>query len=175
MPLACRVTLLALPLALGAMALAGAEQRRNWFDTPFDQALAGAPDCPRPEGPRITEEEMRRQAHGRIERGTSCWLSGECADSNVYRRDPEVQQRALAAVRAEPVLARASVWLTTERRWVTVDGCLPTAAAHAALLARLRAVDGVERVIDRTVLGTRGPPRWPVDPAWSTGKKKPTQ
>ena len=64
-----------------------APERRNWFDTPFGQAVDGLPDCPRPEGPLITESEMRSLAHARIERGTSCWLAKKCEDSNAYRRD----------------------------------------------------------------------------------------
>ena len=48
------------------------------------------------EGPLITADEMRQQAHGRIERGTSCWLAKKCEDSNVYRRDPEIQATGAA-------------------------------------------------------------------------------
>ncbi len=141
-------------------------ERRNWFDTPFEQAVGALPTCPRPLGPLITEDEMRRQAHGRIERGTSCWLAKKCEDSNAYRRDPEVQQRVLQAIRADARFAGASVWVTTERHYVTLKGCVGSAAEQRALLARVQRVDGVEHVFDQLIVGTRAAPLWPVDPAW---------
>jgi hypothetical protein len=146
-------------------------QRRNWFDTPFDQAVAGAIDCPRPEGPLITAEEMRQQAHGRIERGTSCWLAKKCEDSNVYRRDPEVQSRVLQAIRSEPLTARSSLWVTTERRYVTLQGCVDSARVRRILIERVRGTDGVDGVFDQLIVGTQRPPRWIVDPAWRPGSR----
>jgi osmotically-inducible protein OsmY len=145
-------------------------ERRNWFDTPFDRAVAGASACPRPEGPLLTEAEMRLQAHGRIERGTSCWLAKKCEDSNVYRRDPEIQQRVLQAVRSDSGLARSSVWITTERRYVTLQGCVDSAVVRERLLSRVRAVEGVEQVFDQLIVGTRAKPRWTVDPNWRPGR-----
>jgi len=156
-----------LALACSASAAEGPPgERRNWFETPFDQALAGAPACPRPEGPLLTEAEMRLQAHGRIERGTSCWLAGKCDDSNVYRRDPELHQRVLQALRNDTRLARSSVWVTTERRYVTLPGCVDSANARERLLRQVRAVQGVEQVFDQLIVGTRATPRWTVDPGW---------
>lgn len=139
---------------------------RNWFDTPFDQAFAGMPTCPRPLGPMITQQEMRTQAHGRIERGTSCWLAKKCEDSNVYKRDPEIQQRALKALSADSRFAHSSVWLTTERRFVTLEGCVGSAKEQRALVEAVRNVDGVEQVFDRLMVGAHGRPRWRVDPTW---------
>jgi hypothetical protein len=141
-------------------------ERRNWFETPFDQALAGLPRCPRPEGPLITQAEMRQQAHGRIERGTSCWLAKKCEDSNVYRRDPEIQQRVLQAIRSDESFAQSSVWVTTERRYVTLQGCASSVEVKSRLLARVRAVEGVEQVFDQLIVGTAGKPRWTIDPDW---------
>lgn len=171
------VLLLALPLA--AANAQGVVARRNWFDTPFAAATEGMPACPRPEGPLMTEDEMRSAAHARIERGTSCWLAGQCEDSNAYRRDPEIQQRVLAAIGAERAFARSSVWVTTERRWVTLQGCLESGALRARLIDRVRRVEGVELVFDQLMVGTAGRSRWIVDPAWrpatEPGKKKPTR
>jgi BON domain len=148
-----------------------AEERRNWFDTPFDQAVSGAAGCPRPEGPLITADEMRQQAHGRIERGTSCWLAKKCEDSNVYRRDPEIQARVLQAIRSEPLAARSSVWLTTERRYVTLQGCVESTRVRRVLIERVRTTDGVDGVFDQLIIGTRRAPRWTVDPAWRPGSR----
>ena len=148
-----------------------AAERRNWFDTPFDQAVAGAAGCPRPEGPQITADEMRHQAHGRIERGTSCWLAKKCEDSNVYRRDPEIQTRVLQAIRSDLLAARSSVWITTERRYVTLKGCVDSARVGRALIERVRMTDGVEGIFDQLMVGTRRAPRWTVDPAWRPGSR----
>lgn len=152
--------------ALASSAVVAAEERRNWFDTPFGQALDGAPYCPPPEGPLLTESEMRAQAHGRIERGTSCWLAKKCEDSNAFRRDPEIQSRVIAALRAEPRFTTSSVWVTTERRWITLQGCAASALLRTALVETAKAVDGVEVVFDELVVG-RAKPRWKVDPAWT--------
>jgi hypothetical protein len=146
-------------------------ERRNWFDTPFDQAVAGATDCPRPQGPLITAEEMRQQAHGRIERGTSCWLAKKCEDSNVYRRDPEIQTRVLQAIRIEPLAARSSIWVMTERRYVTLQGCVDSTRVRRILIERVRKTDGVDGVFDQLIIGTQRPPRWIVDPAWRPGSR----
>jgi hypothetical protein len=157
----------ALSVASAAAADAGnPAERRNWFETPFDQAVAGMPGCPRPEGPLITQAEMRQQAHGRIERGTSCWLAKKCEDSNVYRRDPEIQQRVLQAIRPDERFALSSVWVTTERRYVTLQGCVGSVEIKSRLLARIRGIDGVEQVFDQLIVGTAEKPRWTVDPAW---------
>jgi BON domain len=140
-------------------------ERRNWFETPFDQAVAGMPGCPRPEGPLITQAEMRQQAHGRIERGTACWLAKKCEDSNVYRRDPEIQQRVLHAIRSDDRFAQSSLWVTTERRYVTLQGCVGSVEMKSRLLAQVRAVEGVEQVFDQLIVGATGKPRWTVAPA----------
>jgi hypothetical protein len=154
-------------------------ERRNWFDTPFGPAVTGLAPCPQPEGPLITEAEMRQLAHGRIERGTSCWLAKKCEDSNAYRRDSEIQQRVVDAIRSDRTLARSSIWVTTERRWITLQGCLQAPALRAALIDKVRRVDGVEEVFDQLIVGTRERPRWKVDPAWrppgDQAKKGPTR
>jgi hypothetical protein len=146
-------------------------KRRNWFDTPFGPAVVGLAACPR------TEEEMRQLAHARIERGTSCWLAKKCEDSNAYRRDPEIQRRVIDAVASTPAYARSSVWVTTERGWVTLQGCLESPALRESLIDRVRRVAGVEAVFDELVVGTRARPRWKADPAWPVDqpKKGPTR
>lgn len=163
----------------GVSATESPAERRNWFDTPFSPAVMGLAACPRPEGPLITQEEMRQLAHARIERGTSCWLAKKCEDSNAYRRDPEIQRRVIEAVASTPAYARSSVWVTTERGWVTLQGCLESPALRASLIDRVSRVAGVETVFDQLIVGTRSRPRWKVDPAWrppgDQAKKGPTR
>src|SRR5205823_6534703 len=92
-------------LLLGAMsaALIGgpalAEKRANYFNDPFLRVTEGIADCPVPEGPMITQAEMRIQAHVRIERGTRCFLSGRCRLPNSYLYDKEIIPRVEKADR----------------------------------------------------------------------------
>jgi len=95
------------------------------FD-PFFQVSSGLKDCPAPLGPLYTPAEVRSQMHGRLERGTSCWLAGRCKDSNAYRYDKAVAPRVREALAAVPGIKRASVWVTVQRRWVYLQGCVPT-------------------------------------------------
>ena len=63
-------------------------------------------------------------------------LAKKCEDSNAYRRDPEIQRRVIEAVASMPAFARSSVWVTTERDWVTLQGCLESTALRASLIDR---------------------------------------
>ena len=106
-------------------------------------------------------------------------LAKKCEDSNAYRRDPEIQRRVIEAVASMPAFARSSVWVTTERDWVTLQGCLESTALRASLIDRVRRVAGVETVFDQLIVGTGSRPRWKVDPAWQSpgdeAKKGPTR
>ncbi len=69
---------------------AAARKHRQLVRRPLLPALLGpAGQCPAPLGPLFTVDEQRREAHYRIERGTSCWLAGKCKDSNAYRYDKQ--------------------------------------------------------------------------------------
>ena len=114
-------------------------ERRNWFDDPFFQIASGLPGCPVPLGPFYTEAERRTQMHSRLERGTSCWLEHRCEDSNAYRYDKDVAPRVRDALSKVPGHERASVWAMVQRRWVYLQGCVPSQAlAHAAGASRPR-------------------------------------
>lgn len=121
--------------------------RRNFFDDPFFQLSSGLPQCPAPLGPMFTVEEQRREAHGRIERGTSCWLAGKCRDSNAYRYDKGLAPQVEAALKAVPGFARGSVWVTIQRRWVFLEGCVDDKALITRLEQAARQVPEVEAVV----------------------------
>jgi osmotically-inducible protein OsmY len=72
----------------------------------------------------------------------------------------------LQAIRRDAGFAPSSVWVTTERRYVTLQGCVGSVELKSRLLARVRIVEGVEQVFDQLIVGTAGTPRWTVDPAW---------
>jgi len=155
-----------LALLLGAASAAAEEGRepdkKNWFDDPFFQVASGMRGCPTPEGPLYTEQERRSQMHSRLERGTSCWLAGRCADSNAYRYDKALAPRAQAALSAVPGVRRGSIWVIIQRRWVYLQGCVPSRALAARLEQAARGVPDVELVVPDFMIGTRGKPSYPV-------------
>ena len=136
--------------------------KQNWFDDPFFQVSAGLPACAMPEGPFYTAEERRLQTHSRLERGTSCWLEGRCKDSNAYRYDKAIAPQVQKALAAVPGVQRASVWVMIQRRWVYLQGCVPSAALAGKLERAARAVPDVETVVPDLMVGTRGKPTYPV-------------
>ena len=145
----------AVALAAATAALAEPE-RRNWFDDPFVRVTAGLTACPAPLGPLMTHEEQRKEAHWRVERGTSCWLAGKCADSNAYRYDKAIAPRVVEALRAVPGAEASSVWLTVQRRIVFLEGCVRDDAQALALERAAATVQDVESVVPALLRGTAG-------------------
>ena len=131
------------------------DQRKNWFDDPFVQVTSGISDCPVPEGPMITEAEMRAEAHSRAERGTSCFLSGRCRLPNSYLYDKEIIPRVRKAILAGGSFTNTSVWAVGQRRWVWLKGCVERADQADALERLVRGLDDVEAVINELVVKKR--------------------
>ena len=152
-------------LALGAAALLGGcatptqgdAPLLNPFNDPFLQATAGRP-CPTPLGPAYTEAELRVEAHSRIERGTTCWLQGLCAEPNAYRYDAANATAAVVALRRDPALAGTAIWLTAQRRFVYLEGCVADAAQAARAEAVVQALPDVDRVVPALALPGEKPP-----------------
>ncbi|MBB4222257.1 BON domain-containing protein [Variovorax guangxiensis] len=136
--------------------------KQNWFDDPFFQLSSGLPACAVPEGPFYTAQERRLQTHSRLERGTTCWLAGKCADSNAYRYDKPLAPKVRAVLLAVPGVKKSSVWVVIQRRWVYLQGCVPDAALARKLERAARAVADVETVVPDLMTGTRGKPPYPV-------------
>lgn len=154
-----------LPLALGlASASAIAQDLRNWFDDPFFPISSGLPGCAVPLGPLLTFEEQRREAHWRAERGTSCWLAGRCAHSNAYVYDKSLAAPVKAALLAVPGVEKSSVWVTIQRRWVFLEGCVTDGAQANALEAAVKAVADVEAVVPALDVGVVRKARYTVRP-----------
>ncbi|MGA7985238.1 MAG: BON domain-containing protein [Burkholderiales bacterium] len=159
-------------LGLGAIAAAvgcgraAADERGNYFNDPFVQVTRGIADCPVPEGPMITKAQMRAEAHSRIERGTSCYLSGRCRLPNSYLYDKEIIPRVSMAILASGRFAGTSVWAEGQRRWVWLKGCVRSREQAEALERLVRDIDDVEAVIDQLVVvgkGAAGGAGAPVD------------
>jgi hypothetical protein len=151
--------LAATALFAATTALAQAEPPRllNPFNDPFLQATAGRP-CPAPLGPAYTEAERRVEAHSRIERGTTCWLAGQCAEPNAYRYDAANAIAAAAALRRDPALAGTTLWLTAQRRFIYIEGCVADAVQAARAEALVKALADVDRVLPALALPGEKPP-----------------
>ena len=129
----------------------------NPFNDPFLQATAGRP-CPAPLGPAYTEAELRVEAHSRIERGTTCWLQGLCDEPNAYRYDAANATAAVLALRRDPTLAGTTIWLTAQRRFVYLEGCVADLAQARRAEALVKALADVDRVIPALALPGEKPP-----------------
>lgn len=128
---------------------------KNWFNDPFFAIADGMPGCPRPRGPLLTETEMKAESHSRAERGTSCWMAGTCKKPNAYLYDAAIASEIRARV---PPYPDDSLWITVQRRWVWVDGCVADASRAAELEALLKSVPDVEHVLVNVMQGTNGKP-----------------
>lgn len=151
---------------VGAAALlpAAAQTRSNVFNDPFLQATAAMPACPVPDAPGVTEEEARELAHDRSQRGVSCWLAGRCRLHNAYLYDAEIIPRVQKAIRLDGHFGDTSIWATGQRRWVWLQGCVPSAAQAAEVEALVRRIDDVEGVVNQLMVGTASPPAYRVAP-----------
>ena len=150
-------------LAAAALASAGAvahaaEPAAGVVLDPFAQATNGYRGCPETKPPLLTPEQLRIVAHERAERGTYCALEGRCEPGGAYKHDPEVNERVRASIAAARRFADTSLWVTTTRRFVSVSGCVRSAAQKRALAAFVRKQEGVDRVFDETRIGTAAPP-----------------
>jgi hypothetical protein len=120
---------------------------------PFEQATAGFAACPTVAPPVLTSEQMRAQAHSRAERGTSCCLAGTCECGGSYKHDPEINARVAAAIRNDARFRNASIWITTTRKFVTLQGCVRTPAQKRALERLVRRQPDVALVWNETMVG----------------------
>lgn len=134
---------------LVALLLAGAadEAVLNRFNDPFEAVSADIPGCPEPRGPRVTAAEARVQAHHRAERGTSCWLRGECREPNAFRYDAAIAGTLRDRLKANPALHPSSLWFTVQGRVVYLEGCVAQPAQAAALEQAARAVPDVVQAL----------------------------
>jgi hypothetical protein len=132
-------------------------ERRNWFDDPFFQISHAVPGCPVPVGPRLTEAERRVEAHHRAERGTTCWLAGQCRQPNAYAYDAGIAAAFQSALKSGPTLAGSTLWVTVQGRVVYIEGCAGNAVA-AALETMARALPDVQQAMAIVYAGPPGTP-----------------
>ena len=137
-------------LVLGAVlagAVGAAEELRNWFDDPFFQISSAVPGCPLPAGPFVSESDKRVQAHRRAEKGTTCWLAGECDRPNAYAYDRDIAEAFRKAVADPGRLAGTTLWVTVQGRVVYIEGCALQNSSVAAAEALARSLPHVQQAI----------------------------
>lgn len=134
---------------------AGAQATRNYLLDPFAQATSGDERCPAARPPVLDESEMRAQAHSRAERGTSCCLAGTCECGGPYRHDAEINARVVGAIRSEPRFGKTSVWVTTTRGFVSLQGCVSSPMQKKALGRLVKRQTGVALVWNETAITPR--------------------
>jgi len=146
------------PLLLVALLLSGSadEQRLNRFDDPFEILSTDIVGCPEPRGPRITAAEARVQAHHRAERGTSCWLAGQCSEPDAYRFDAGIAAALRERFKDAPALRPSSLWMTVQGRIVYLEGCVASAAQGPQLEAVARGAPDVLQAVALVRVGPGG-------------------
>ncbi|SAL81255.1 hypothetical protein AWB68_06074 [Caballeronia choica] len=131
------------------------EPLANRGNDPFMQVSSAIAGCTPPRGPFVSEKEWLAEAHYRIERGNSCWIAGRCRLPNSYDYDKEIAEsvtRRLNALNTSTQWReKTSLWLTLQRRFIYVDGCVARDFDKARFLSQLGETADVETVIDRTV------------------------
>jgi hypothetical protein len=150
-----------LTASVAAMRAANADEPRTYQLDPFAQATSAYASCPAAKPPVLTEQEMRISAHERAERGTSCCLAGTCECGGAYKRDPEINQRVAAAIAGDRRFRDTSVWVTTTRKFVTLQGCVRSAAQKKALEQLDKRQPDVAIVWNETTVGVKRAPAKP--------------
>jgi hypothetical protein len=144
---------LAVLMFISLNASADDETRMNRGNDPFMHVSNAVAHCAAPRGPFETQQEWLGEAHYRIERGNSCWIAGRCRLSNSYDYDKEIADsvtRRLNSLNASMQWReKTSLWLTLQRRFIYIDGCVTRDFDRAHFVAALSETADVERVIDR--------------------------
>lgn len=143
------------PVALAA-------ELRNWFNDPFFQLSSAVRNCPTPLGPLMTEEDSRQQAHHRAERGTTCWLAGQCDKPNAFAYDQAIASELRTRLADLPVVRSATLWITVQGRVVYIEGCARDASAVRELEAAARSVSNVQQALANIRGPTDSKPPYPV-------------
>ena len=142
----------------------------NTEPDPFEQVTIDIANCPVPAPPSYENTatdafQLRFEAHWRGERGTSCYNSGRCRLPNSFLYDKEIIPRVKKFILQDKRSAGSSLWIAGQRRWVTLQGCVTSKEQANALVEAIGAVDDVERVVDETMVGTKGKPPYRVPQA----------
>ena len=144
--------------------IAAPETWKNWFDDPFFQVRAAVAECPTPRGPFGPEADMRKEAHARVERGTSCWLAGRCARPNAYQYDAGIADVVRKRFASSGALSKTSLWVTVQRRIAWVEGCAAQPDAERRVGQLLRGIPDLDQVIVQVAHNPAGRLPYPTVP-----------
>ncbi len=134
-------------VAVHASAAGPAPEVRNWFDDPFFQISQTITGCPQALGPFMTEAERKQQAHHRVERGTTCWLSGACDKPSAYAYDRDIAERLRKVLADLPAVRESTLWVTVQGRVVFIEGCVKEQGAARILESAARTVPNVQQAV----------------------------
>jgi len=141
------------------------EARTNAFNDPFVQVTSAIAQCPVPEGPLYTEQEVREAAHVRAQHGGSCYRAGRCRLANSYWYDAEIIPRVAQYIKLDGRFDDTSVWIQGERRLVFLKGCVKTREQSEALEKAVWLVDDVMGVVNYLRVGDEPVRYMPAQPA----------
>ncbi|HXA46517.1 MAG TPA: BON domain-containing protein [Burkholderiaceae bacterium] len=140
---------------------------KNWFNDPFFQVRDAIKACPIPLGPLMTEAQRRNEAHYRVERGTSCWLEGKCDKPNAYLYDAPIAAAIGQRFSQSPAFQDTSLWITVQRKFVIVQGCIADANQAGQIETLIKAEPDVDRVILQLVTNPHETPPYIMAPTES--------
>ena len=133
---------------LGPCAAQGGDEIvRNWFKDPYFQVRSAIARCAVPLGPFATEEQMLKETHYRSERGTRCWLEKKCTKPSSYLYDADIATAVRSRFDASRGLRDASLWVTVQRRFVWIEGCVRSGRDEREIEELLRDVPDMDRLI----------------------------
>jgi hypothetical protein len=118
-----------------------------------------------PRGPLATEADMRKEAHARVERGTSCWLAGKCSRPNAYQYDTDIAVAVAQRFATSRALHEATLWVTVQRRIAWVEGCAAQPEAERRVARLLKGIPDLQQVIVQVARDPAGRVPYPIRPA----------
>jgi hypothetical protein len=147
-PRAAGIAAIACTAAAQAPSALADDGLRNWFDDPFVQLTRALPGCPQPAGPFVSERERHGQSHRRAEKGTTCWLAGECERPNAFAYDRDIAAALQALAQAQPqAFAGTTLWATVQGRVVYLEGCVADPQAAPRIEALVRTLPHVQQAL----------------------------
>ncbi len=82
-------------------------------------------------------------------------MEGTCEPGGAYRRDPQILEKVRVAIAGDRRFDNTSVWITTSRKWVTLQGCVRSNSQRRDLVRLVSEQPSVERVFDELHVGKR--------------------
>jgi len=98
------------------------------------------------------------QAHRRAEKGTTCWLAGECDRPNAYAYDRDIAEAFRKAMAGADRLPGTTLWVTVQGRVLYIEGCALQNSSIAAVEALARSLPHVQQAIAIVRTDASAPP-----------------